>query len=86
MCGIAVLHLLPDSPPAGSLRAGQPASSDLASTLASVGRPMLARLEHRGPDGTHARTVGRSWLGHTRLSIVDVEGGDQPIADGSGDH
>ncbi|MDP2710516.1 MAG: asparagine synthase B [Solirubrobacteraceae bacterium] len=40
---------------------------------------MLARLEHRGPDDSGSVGVGRSWLGHRRLSIVDVSGGRQPL-------
>jgi asparagine synthase (glutamine-hydrolysing) len=40
---------------------------------------MLARLAHRGPDDSGRVGVGRSWLGHTRLSIVDVAGGQQPL-------
>lgn len=36
-------------------------------------------LEHRGPDHSDSVTVNEMLLGHTRLSIVDVEGGDQPI-------
>ncbi|MPZ61231.1 MAG: asparagine synthase (glutamine-hydrolyzing) [Propionibacteriales bacterium] len=44
---------------------------------------MLARLRHRGPDGSSDQRVGRTWLGHTRLSIVDLEGGDQPLPDES---
>ena len=70
MCGIAVLH-------------DTSADTD-HSALEDLGTPMLARLEHRGPDGTHSRAVGRTWLGHTRLSIVDVEGGDQPLTDEDG--
>jgi asparagine synthase (glutamine-hydrolysing) len=40
------------------------------------------RLTHRGPDGqrwwvSDDRRVG---LGHTRLSIIDLSTGDQPIA------
>ncbi len=43
--------------------------------------PMLARLRHRGPDaeGIHRDRSGRATLGHTRLSIVDLLGGDQPL-------
>ncbi len=41
---------------------------------------MLARLEHRGPDDQGEVQVNGSWLGHTRLSIVDVESGHQPLA------
>lgn len=42
----------------------------------------MRTLHHRGPDGSrhwiapHARIA----LGHTRLSIIDLTGGDQPIA------
>lgn len=41
---------------------------------------MLDRLAHRGPDDAGARQVGETWLGHRRLSIVDVGGGHQPFA------
>ncbi|CAN5454683.1 asparagine synthase B [soil metagenome] len=45
-----------------------------------LGESMLERLKHRGPDGSGAQEVaGRTWLGHTRLSIVDLAGGQQPI-------
>ncbi len=40
---------------------------------------MLERLVHRGPDDCGSKAVGRSWLGHRRLSIVDVSGGRQPL-------
>lgn len=43
---------------------------------------MLESLRHRGPDGTRAAFVGRAALGHTRLAIMDPEGGDQPLLDG----
>jgi asparagine synthase (glutamine-hydrolysing) len=41
---------------------------------------MLGQLEHRGPDaaGLHA-VAGKGTLGHRRLSIVDLHGGDQPL-------
>ena len=45
---------------------------------------MLARLEHRGPDDTGSVSVNGSWLGHRRLSIVDVGGGAQPLRDPEG--
>lgn len=50
--------------------------------LASRMRGALASIAHRGPDGEGlARLLeGRVWLGHRRLSLVDVEGGAQPIA------
>ena len=39
-------------------------------------------LSHRGPDGQRFWTSsdGRIPLGHARLSIIDLTGGDQPIA------
>ncbi len=40
---------------------------------------MLSRLEHRGPDDCGWVGVGISWLGHRRLSIVDLGGGRQPL-------
>jgi len=40
---------------------------------------MLARMEHRGPDDHGEIHLGGSWLGHRRLSIVDVESGRQPL-------
>src|SRR5215210_3504715 len=43
------------------------------------GRRMLARLEHRGPDDEGEVEVNGSWLGHRRLSIVDVATGHQPL-------
>ena len=47
---------------------------------------MLARLVHRGPDGRGAVSLGAdAWLGHRRLSIVDLEHGDQPLATAAGD-
>lgn len=41
---------------------------------------MLDRLTHRGPDDAGEVRAGGAWLGHTRLSIVDVDGGHQPMA------
>ena len=41
--------------------------------------PMLDRLVHRGPDDAGTVEVGGHWLGHRRLSIVDVDGGHQPL-------
>ncbi|MGW8377550.1 asparagine synthase (glutamine-hydrolyzing) [Streptomyces sp. ODS28] len=47
---------------------------------------MLDRLAHRGPDDSGALAVGpRSWLGHRRLSIVDLDGGRQPLTGGYGE-
>jgi len=41
--------------------------------------PMAERLAHRGPDGTGFFFQGAFGLAHTRLSIIDLEGGQQPI-------
>ncbi|MER7014649.1 asparagine synthase (glutamine-hydrolyzing) [Saccharopolyspora sp. NPDC000359] len=47
----------------------------------AAGQPMLDAIEHRGPDGRDHRQVGGyAWLGHVRLSIVDLDGGRQPLA------
>ena len=46
---------------------------------------MLDRLVHRGPDDEGEVSVDGSWLGHRRLSIVDVDGGRQPFANAAGD-
>ena len=41
---------------------------------------MLERLAHRGPDASGVHSVaGAGTLGHRRLSIVDLEHGDQPF-------
>ena len=48
----------------------------------AVSAGMLARLAHRGPDDEDAVQAGPTWLGHRRLSIVDVAGGRQPLSDG----
>jgi asparagine synthase (glutamine-hydrolysing) len=40
---------------------------------------MLGMLRHRGPDDTRIHADGGVGLGHTRLSIVDISGGAQPM-------
>jgi asparagine synthase (glutamine-hydrolysing) len=45
---------------------------------------MLDRIAHRGPDGSGSRLVGSTWLGHVRLSIVDLDTGAQPLSSGEG--
>lgn len=45
---------------------------------------MLDRLRHRGPDDSGTVHLGSAWLGHRRLSIVDVEGGHQPLSTADG--
>jgi asparagine synthase (glutamine-hydrolysing) len=39
----------------------------------------LTQLDHRGPDEKHYEKLADIFLGHTRLSIVDVNGGHQPL-------
>ena len=73
MCGIAAVHDLSNDPDPQRLADGL-----------ALGEDMLSRLHHRGPDGHGSRQVGRTWLGHTRLSIVDLDGGRQPLADDTG--
>ena len=40
---------------------------------------MMAALHHRGPDGRGMHIDGPIGLGHTRLSIIDLESGAQPL-------
>ena len=42
-------------------------------------RAMNARLHHRGPDGDGFHLAPGVGLGHRRLSIIDLEGGKQPL-------
>ncbi len=45
---------------------------------------MLERLGHRGPDDRGVWHSSHAALGHTRLSIIDVPGGHQPITNEDG--
>ncbi|OUI85806.1 asparagine synthase (glutamine-hydrolyzing) [Acetobacter tropicalis] len=45
---------------------------------------MAAALKHRGPDGAHFARLPHADLVHTRLSIIDLAGGDQPLSAGTG--
>lgn len=47
-------------------------------------KPMTASLAHRGPDGEGYYDDGNIALGHRRLSIIDLAGGDQPIGNEDG--
>lgn len=42
---------------------------------------MVTAIAHRGPDGHGAVLEGRCGLAHTRLSIIDIGGGAQPMSD-----
>ena len=56
--------------------------STSAPISAAILEQALPRLAHRGPDGQRAWVAadGRVGLGHTRLSIIDLATGEQPIA------
>lgn len=45
---------------------------------------MLRSLAHRGPDDQYMAGDTKAWLGARRLSIIDLEGGRQPLTDESG--
>lgn len=45
---------------------------------------MVRTLGHRGPDAMTIATDVECALGHTRLSIIDVEGGHQPMSTADG--
>jgi asparagine synthase (glutamine-hydrolysing) len=40
---------------------------------------MLGKIRHRGPDGQGIKNLQNGTLGHTRLAIIDVERGHQPM-------
>jgi asparagine synthase (glutamine-hydrolysing) len=63
MCGIAGIY---------DLRGGRPI--DLALLVA-----MRDSIRHRGPDGEGVHVEPGVGLGHRRLSIIDVAGGQQPL-------
>ncbi|VXB24293.1 asparagine synthase (glutamine-hydrolyzing) [Nocardioides sp. AX2bis] len=71
MCGIAAVHDRRPTPE--RLQEGR-----------RLGEAMIGPLRHRGPDGTGSEQVGPTWLGHTRLAIVDLAGGAQPMTGGIG--
>jgi asparagine synthase (glutamine-hydrolysing) len=41
---------------------------------------MSSAIQHRGPDGSGSYASGGVGLGHRRLSIIDLEGGSQPLS------
>jgi len=58
-------------------RPGRSASPDLL-------RVMAGELAHRGPDGVGLYLDGRFGMTNTRLAIVDLAAGDQPLSNGNG--
>jgi asparagine synthase (glutamine-hydrolysing) len=63
---------------AGMVTPGRPASPE---TL----RRMVASMVHRGPDAEHSWIDDDVALGMRRLSIVDIDGGQQPLRNETGD-
>ena len=55
------------------------------SAAPDTGERMIAALRHRGPDGEGVARLGAATLAHTRLAIIDVAGGDQPLASEDGE-
>ena len=55
---------------------------------ARAGRPVLERmvatLRHRGPDAVGYHVEGRIGVGVSRLSVIDLETGDQPLSNEDG--
>ncbi|HEU4765376.1 MAG TPA: asparagine synthase (glutamine-hydrolyzing) [Candidatus Eisenbacteria bacterium] len=45
---------------------------------------MASLLAHRGPDEQGIAVIGQTGLAHRRLSIIDLSGGRQPMADATG--
>jgi asparagine synthase (glutamine-hydrolysing) len=45
---------------------------------------MAGELRHRGPDGVGLYVDGRFGMSNTRLAIVDLAGGDQPLSNENG--
>jgi asparagine synthase (glutamine-hydrolysing) len=68
MCGIAGYYRLPVAPEA---RRGLLAR-------------MIGTLAHRGPDGNGTFVDGDVGLAHARLSIIDLDGGQQPMSNEDG--
>ena len=56
---------------------GEPVSRDLLSQMA-------AQLVHRGPDDSGIWAQGSVGLAHTRLSIIDIAGSQQPMVGATG--
>jgi asparagine synthase (glutamine-hydrolysing) len=61
--------------------------------LTLVGTPWQNQVEaavrplaSRGPDATHVWRDAHAAIGHTRLSVIDIAGGNQPMASADGRH
>lgn len=60
------------------------AANQLDNEAGVLGR-MRDALVHRGPDGSGTTLAAGVGLAHTRLSIIDVAGGQQPLSNEDGD-
>ncbi len=58
--------------------------SDGATADAGVLQRLVDSLQHRGPDGEGAYTARNVALGQTRLAIIDLETGNQPLYEPGG--
>lgn len=54
-------------------------SADGTAPDGTVLAALAGALRHRGPDGQGSYTVADTALAHTRLAIIDLAGGDQPL-------
>ncbi len=69
MCGICGIC---------NARSGEPVSSELIERMTGL-------ISHRGPDDSGVLLDGSTGLGFTRLSIIDLSGGHQPLSNETGD-
>ena len=74
MCGIAGIYRLGEVPP------GERARLEDRERVAV----MLQAIEYRGPDDAGLEQPGRATFGVRLLSILDVDGGHQPLSYASG--
>lgn len=58
--------------------------SDTRNDKQQILKDMMDRIVHRGPDGEGSFVEGAVALGHRRLSIIDLEGGAQPMTNEDG--
>ncbi len=57
---------------------------DAAPPTVAIARQMLGMIRHRGPDEFGIYHDDRAVLGNARLSIIDLQGGQQPIGNEDG--
>lgn len=60
-------------------RNGTEINQDRAQRILQHGLGMLDTLNYRGPDESRIVQIGPAFLGHTRLSIIDLHTGSQPV-------